>query len=159
MLLRLTPQTPTTQTPTTPTQQPTTTTTKLSPLAGYDLDAVTVEFDGAGDLVDVRFELGRGFDICWAVPVAPQGRLRLLHVDSAVYHVDEPTLELDPCALDIDALEWRDAGPAGLGVVGGGRIVESVMVRASSTPSQYWCEAVVRDPDGRLAVFTLRYAG
>ena len=74
-------------------------------LGGYDLDAVTLETDDDGRAIDFRLELGRGLDIYWVVPIEPNGRLRLIHVDCAVAHIDPELLE-DPCRVDLPALEW-----------------------------------------------------
>ncbi|MDP2341209.1 MAG: hypothetical protein Q8O67_09635 [Deltaproteobacteria bacterium] len=126
--------------------------TQQSPLPDYALDAVTLYFGDDGVLLDLRFNLGSGYDIYAAVPVEPQGRLRLFHVDSAVIHVDDITIELDPCALDLPPLEWTGT----LAVIAG-RVVEFVRLTSSSSPAAYRCEAAVRDPDGRLTTYVLQY--
>lgn len=128
---------------------------------GYDFDAFALEFDQRGDLLDLRFELGAAYDFYWALPVAPNGRLRLVHVNSAVYHVDAPTVHADPCGLRLAPLEWHDDGPAGLGVVkapDGDRVVVGVFVRASVDPMLYRCVVELRLPDGGLRSFTLQNA-
>jgi hypothetical protein len=74
-------------------------------LGTYDLDAVALETDDDGRALDFRLELGAGLDIFWVVPIEPNGRLRLIHVDCAVAHVD-PEVREDPCLVDLPPLEW-----------------------------------------------------
>ena len=122
---------------------------------GYDLDAVALEFDTDGALLDLRFELGRGFDIYYAVPVAPGRRLRLFHVDSAVYELEDVTLVRDPYELEVEMLEWR--GELGRVGVDGERTVEYVRLEASASPASYRCEVTVRDRDGTRHLFALSH--
>lgn len=120
--------------------------TKLS-CGGYDLDAFVVELDDG--TLDVRFELGRGISIYWALPAAPGDRLRRFHVDGAAYTVAEPELEADPFVFDLAWLAWRGE----LGVLGDGRTVTGVGVTASAgtgaTPTaSYRVEVTLRDATG-----------
>ena len=63
---------------------------------------MTLELDPSGALRDLRFEVGAGDDIYWVVPVEPCGRMRLIHVDNAVYELDEPVVESDPFEVDLE---------------------------------------------------------
>jgi hypothetical protein len=81
---------------------------------GYDVDALAIEFDTAADGIGWRLELGKGLDIFWVLPTETYDRLRLVHVDSAVRFVDEPTLVADPCLITLDTVRWPEAH---LGVV------------------------------------------
>lgn len=131
----------------------------LHPVEGYDFDTFALEFDQHGDLLDLRFELGALYDFYWALPVAPNGRLRLVHVNSAVVHVDEPTVIDSNCALTLAPLEWHSAGDDRLGVVkghDGARVIERVFVRASADPPLYRCVVELRCPDDRLLSFVLQ---
>lgn len=127
----------------------------LNPVGGYDFDTFALEFDQHGDLLDLRFELGALSDFYWALPVAPNGPLRLIHVNSAVVHVDEPSVIDDPCALELAPLEWH--GELGtVAATDGARVVVSVFVRASTAPALYRCVVELRCPDGALRTFTLQ---
>lgn len=114
----------------------------------YDLDAVALEFDGAtGRLTDFRLELGRGYFIVWALPLARGGRLRAILVDCAVAEI-ETCVEHDPFALDYGPEFWCGE----LGRVGPGEehVLESVCVVSSASPPPYRCEARIRQPDGSV---------
>lgn len=128
----------------------------LRPVEGYDFDHFALEFDQEGDLLDLRFELGALYDFYWAVPVEPGGRLRLIHVDSAVYHVDDYTVEQDPCLPEIPPTEWRGDNLGVVSAPGGDRVVVAVFVRASAEPFLYRCVVELREPDGTIKSFTLQ---
>lgn len=119
----------------------------------YQLDAVALEFDVDGDPIDLRFELGSGLNIYWAVPIEQNGRLRLIHVDCAVAHVDEPTLVLDPCPLELLPLRW-DGELGAVGGRGSGRRVKGISIQASASAG-YHCVVDVEGNDG-LVGFTLQ---
>lgn len=102
-------------------------------LQGFDVDAFVVELDG--DDISFRLELGRGLDIFWALPAAPNDRLRLLHVDSAVSYIDEVTLHEDPWRVDVPQLHF----------VGNRAPIVSVTFDALASPPGYSCEIVLID--------------
>jgi hypothetical protein len=123
----------------------------------YMLDHVALEFDESGALHDCRFEFGCGYDIYWAVPVAPGRRLRLIHVDSAVYELEDYALEIDQFAFDLEAHTWE--GELGTVGPGGGRSLVRVSAEATAQPPGYRCEAEVRDENGRSRVYSLSFSG
>src|SRR3990167_3611373 len=90
--------------------------TKLT-CGGYDLDAFVVELDDG--TLDIRFELGSGLGIYWALPAGPGDRLRLPPGDGAGNGREEPILEADPFVFDLAWLAWRGE----LGVLGDGATV------------------------------------
>ncbi|MGV3621666.1 MAG: hypothetical protein ACO1OB_12655 [Archangium sp.] len=96
---------------------------------GYELDGMTIELEE--DTFDFRLEFGRELDIFWAIPAQDDGRLRLIHVDSAVAHIDEPTLYEDPWRIDVSPLRWA----------GNGAPILSVAFEA--TKNSYDCEVTV----------------
>ena len=98
----------------------------------YDLDAFVLEHDAQGAL-DFRFELGSGLGIYWALPAAPNDRLRLLHVDGAAYAVDEPELIDDPWGCDFPELRWGGLNAP----LSSGRTLLSVCIEV--TPHSYRC--------------------
>lgn len=111
---------------------------------GYDLDRLVVELDDAE--LDFRFELGMGLAIYWALPAAPGDRLRLVMVDGAAFHVDEPVLEADPFVFDLARTSWSGE----LGQLHDGSIVVRVSIEATTRPAAYHCEVVRRSPTGEL---------
>jgi hypothetical protein len=106
------------------------------------VDSVALELDDDGTLGDFRLELGHGFDILWLLPIEPNGRLRLVRTDNAVYSVDEPELREDPCAVDY-AETWRGE----LARVGAGesRVLELVSIELTSSPPTYRVHVLQRD--------------
>jgi hypothetical protein len=126
---------------------------KLVVLGDHAVDAIALELDAGGRLLDFRLELGRGYFIVWVLPIEPGGRMRRILVDCAVCDVDI-TLEQDPCELDLGPLEWSGE----LARVGpdGARILDHVRVELRGP--WYACEARVRDRDGETAVMTVARA-
>ncbi len=124
---------------------------RVGGMEDHDVDAVALELDEAGELVDFRLELGRAFEIVWVLPAGPGERLRAILVDSAVAHV-EPELRRDPCLVTFGPEEWSGelarVGP------GGARVLEHVHV--AITPAGYTCRARVREPDGTMTTRTVR---
>lgn len=118
----------------------------------FDLDAVVIEHDPAHGFA-FRLVLGRGYDIFWAVPAAANDRLRLIHVDAAVYHVDEPTLHADPYTTDLPRMRWDDVDHD---LRGGGTVV-GVECEASAAPGAYRCAVTVRAEDGTTTTTTLAW--
>jgi len=114
-------------------------------LGDYDLDAIAIEYYDDTGQFDFRFELGRGLGIYWALPIARNGRLRLMHVDGAAYTVDEPELIADPWICDLPRTEWRGE----LGTFADGTRLLAVAIEAGSQPPRYRCEIAVRDKDGK----------
>ena len=115
---------------------------------GYDVDALAIEFDATGEGIGWRLELGRGLDIFWVLPTDQYDRLRLVHVDSAVVFVDEPSVLADPCLISVRDLRWTGAN---LGVVPadeGNRILLSAAV--SIKAGVFAVEASMICSDGRL---------
>jgi hypothetical protein len=112
-------------------------------VGGYDLDAFAVECDDAGGL-DFRLELGAGLGIYWALAAGRDNPLRLVHVDGAAYHLDEPELVAEPWAPDLPRLAWQGE----LFDLGGGRTLVGVSFEARSGPPSYRCELVERDAAG-----------
>lgn len=100
-------------------------------LDGYQLDGLTIELEE--DSFDFRLEFGRLLDIFWAIPSPEDGRLRLIHVDSAISFVDEPTLRKDL---------WRIKVPP-LRCAGNGAPILSVAFEA--TVNSYDCEVTLAD--------------
>lgn len=96
---------------------------------GSELDGLTVELEE--DSFDFRLEFGRDLDIFWAIPSPEDGRLRLIHVDRAASHVDEPALYQDPWRIDVSPLRWA----------GNGAPILSVAFEATKT--SYDCEVTV----------------
>lgn len=107
----------------------------------YDLDALTLVLE-QGKL-DFRLELGRGIEIFWALPAARGDRLRLVLVDAAAYHVDEPALVADPFVFDCPRTEWRGE----LGQLGDGIELVRVAFEARTAPAAYACEVELRAAD------------
>jgi hypothetical protein len=121
---------------------------------GYDLDALSLEFDAAGEGIGWRLELGLGLDIFWALPTDWYDRLRLVHVDSAVSFVDEPSQIEDPYLITLRALRWSGEN---LGVVraeGGNRIL--VAAEVSIDAGVFAVEARMLCPDGKLRLYHCR---
>ncbi|PZR07704.1 MAG: hypothetical protein DI536_26720 [Archangium gephyra] len=111
-------------------------------LDGYYLDGLTIEL--GDDTFDFRLEFGRGLDISWAIPAEDDGRLRLLHVDSAVAFIDEPTLFEEPWRVDVPPLRWT----------GNGAPILSVAFEA--TRETYVCEVTVA---GRIETLRRSWRG
>ena len=97
--------------------------------------------------LDFRLELGSGLGIYWALPAAPNDRLRLLHVDGAAYSVDAPELIDDPWGCEFPELRW-----AGLNTpLSGGRTLLSVSIEV--TPHSYRC-VLELDTEARVLSWT-----
>jgi hypothetical protein len=112
-------------------------------VGGLDLDNIAVEFDeSTGRILDFRFELGRGWEILWALPAGPGDRLRLVLVDCAVYDVGDPSLEADPFVVEGDHW-WVLAQP-----LPGGALLEEVRY-VGLADGCYRCEVRVRRADGQ----------
>lgn len=111
-------------------------------LDGYELDGFTIELEE--DTFDFRLEFGRGLDIFWAIPSQEDGRLRLIHVDSAVSFIDEPTLYEDPWRIDVPPLRWA----------GNGAPILSVAFEA--TVNSYSCEVTIA---GRVTTLRRSWRG
>lgn len=125
-------------------------------MGGYELDAVTLEYDDASDALDFRLELGSGMSILWALAAAPHDRLRLVLVDGAAFSVAEPELWEDPFVGELPRLEWPgDARP-----LGPGRTLRRLALELSAQPPRYRCEVAVTHDDGRevLHVFAWQVA-
>lgn len=116
----------------------------------YALDRLVVELDG-GDLA-FRLELGLGLAIYWALPAAPGDRLRLVMVDGAAFHVDEPVLEADPFVFDLARTSWSGE----LGQLHDGSTVVRVAFEATAKPASYRCEVVRRS--AALELHTQQFA-
>jgi hypothetical protein len=123
-------------------------------LGEYDLDAFAVEYTDDGSELDFRLELGLSYDIFWALPAAEHDRLRLAHVDAAVYHVDEPTLLLDPYTCDVAKLRWDGE----LATLANGSTIVSVFFTAATSPASYRCEIGVRTAHGETLVRVFAWA-
>lgn len=120
----------------------------------YDLDAFVVEYTDDAAHFDFRLELGRVFDILWALPAAVHDRLRLIQVDAAVHAVDEPTLRADPFTCDVAELRWQGE----LATLACGDTIVSVRFRASASPAAYRCEIGLRSPAGATTLRVLEWA-
>jgi hypothetical protein len=110
----------------------------------YDVDALAIEFDGETEHIAWRLELGRELDVFWVLPTDGYDRLRLVHVDSAVRFVDEPTLIADPFSITVPTLRWTGEN---LGVVRtqkGDRILVSAEVSIGADAFAF--EAVLQCP-------------
>jgi hypothetical protein len=118
----------------------------------FDVDALVIEHD-ADVGFGFRLVLGRSYDIFWALPAAPGDRLRLIHVDAAVYHVDEPTLHADPYTIDLPRLRWDGLDHELRGV---GTVV-AVECEARAAPGSYRCAITVRADAGTTATTTLAW--
>lgn len=103
----------------------------------YDVDAFVLEVDDDGSF-DFRLELGSGLAIFWALPAAPGDRLRLVLVEHAAMHVDEPDLREDPFVADFPRTTWQGSGD-----------VEHVTLELNHTPPRYQCVVM---PKGRAPV-------
>lgn len=103
-------------------------------LQGYDLDAVAIEYEPSTGNFDFRLELGQGLNIYWALPAAPNDRLRLIHVDSAVMFVEEPSLVDDPF---VGELQLRFEGA--LATLKDESELLSVELTISTHPPAYTC--------------------
>ncbi len=99
----------------------------------YTIDALAIEVGPTH--FDFRLELGLGYDIYWLIPF--ESRLRLFHVDSAVYEVEEPTMHADHVHVEVPRRTWP--GPAGTALG-----IEVADVVLELTPTSFHCEAVVR---------------
>lgn len=139
---------------------------RVQPVDGYDLDAVVLVFDQTARLVDFRLQLGRELDIYSCTPARrkdvdhpgqPSERLILLHVDSAVSFVDEPTLVCDPCLANMKETLWKGndlGGALVIDAVDGRHVVDSV--KFSCTRGDYHLVVGLRDPRGRLTGKVMR---
>jgi hypothetical protein len=123
-------------------------------LGDHDVDAFAVEYTDDGSYLDFRVELGCGYDIFWALPAAAHDRLRLFHVDAAVYHVDEPTLHCDPYTCDVPELRWEGE----LAKLANGSAIVSVSFTATSSPGSYRCAIGVRAASGETTVRVFAWA-
>lgn len=112
---------------------------------GYDVDAVAVEYDPETGGFDFRLELGQGMDIYWALPAGPNDRLRLVHVDSAVQFVEEPSLVDDPFVGD---LQLRFEGS--LATLEDESELLSVEVNLTAEPPTYVCGIATRGGPNKL---------
>lgn len=119
---------------------------------GYELDRFVVEYDDADDSLDFRLELGVSVGIYWALPAAPNDRLRVLLVDGAAFHVDEPSLALDPFCCHVPRFEFRP----GL-ELNGGRSLVAVAFEAALRPGRYRCEFSVLGRDGQDELRVLQW--
>jgi hypothetical protein len=120
----------------------------------YEVDALAFEFDSAGEGIAWRLELGRGLDIYWALPTETYDRLRLVHVDSAVSFIEEPSLVADPWLATVRTLRWTGAN---LGVVRaekGDRILIAAEVTIDG--GIFAAQAQLICPDGRLRGYRCR---
>ena len=120
---------------------------RLKPVPGstcgrHDLDAFAVEVDD-DDGLDFRFELGEGLAILWALPAGENEMLRLVLVDAAAWHVDEPELREAPWRCDGT---WRWEGD--LGHVADGVELVGVDVVVTAAPASYRCVLTTRDHRG-----------
>lgn len=121
-------------------------------LGDHELDRVVVELGDDETELDFRLELGAGLGIFWALPAGRHDRLRLMHVDGAAYHLDEPELIADPWTCDLSlAFEGE------LGVLGNGRTLRAVRVEVTSSPPAYRCEFVTRRGDSDELVTSLTW--
>lgn len=108
----------------------------------HDFDAFAVEIDDDGRL-DFRFELGAGLAILWALPAGLHEMLRLVLVDAAAWHVDDPELWEAPWRCDG---AWRWGGD--LGKVADGVELVGVDVVLTAAPAGYRCVLTTRDQSG-----------
>jgi hypothetical protein len=115
----------------------------LTHAGGYEVDRFVVEYDDADDTLDFRFELGVSVGIYWALPAAPNDRLRVLLVDGAAFHVDEPSLALDPFCCLVPRFEFQPGMQ-----LSGGRTLVSVAFEAGLRPGRYRCEFSLLGRDG-----------
>lgn len=104
----------------------------------YDFDAFVVERDDEGH-VDFRFELGDGLAILWALPAGVDEMMRLVLVDAAAWHVDEPELREAPWRCDG---AWRWQGE--LGSLGDGVDLVGVDVVLTARPASSRCVLTTR---------------
>lgn len=125
----------------------------VSHVGGYELDRFVAEYDPADDTLDFRLELGVSVGLYWALPAAPNDRLRVFLVDGAAFHVDEPSLQADPFFGQVPRFEWRPALP-----LPGGRTLVSVAFEAGVRPGRYRCEFSVLGQDGQDELRVLQWA-
>lgn len=116
----------------------------VSHVGGYELDRFVAEYDSSDDTLDFRLELGVSVGIYWALPAAPNDRLRVFLVDGAAFHVDEPALQFDPFCGEVPRFEWRPALP-----LTGGRTLVAVAFEAGVRPGRYRCEFSVLGEGGQ----------
>jgi hypothetical protein len=110
----------------------------------HQLDAFVLEHQAGTDHLDFRLELGSGLSIFWALPAGRNDRLRLVHVDSAAYELDEPQLMADPWTADLGPLGWEGE----LARIDADRTLVSVLFEMSAQPARYRCEVRLRHATG-----------
>ncbi len=118
----------------------------------YDVDHFALEANQAGEVIDLRLELGLGYETLWLVPTEPCGHLRLFHINYITCD-DDPYVRADPCPVDFGPFEWQGE----LATLGSGGLLVRVAVEMHEAPSSYECLAEVRMPDGTMRSFRLAY--
>lgn len=115
----------------------------------YGLDFIALECNRAGEVTDFRLEMGHGWENDWAVPVAPNGRLRLIFIGYVTVDDMDPYVIEDPFSI-----EYSESWEGELGKVG-----EHILtnVQLHMTHAGYRCESRVRHADGSVRSYLLSY--
>jgi hypothetical protein len=115
----------------------------------YELDYVALECDRDGRVTDFRLELGRGLSYAWAVPVEPNGRLRLIFTGIVTIDDMEPELLVDPYSV-----EHSESWDGELGNIGQHILTH---VQLHMTHEGYRVDCRVRLANGSIENYLLSY--
>jgi hypothetical protein len=127
---------------------------KTKVLGEYDLDSFVLEVDRAASVItDFRLEVGRGYESLWILPITPNGRLRLFHINYITID-DDPYVLQDPVAPDF-VHAWQGS----LATLKDGSVLVRVVANLTSAPAAYHVEATTRALDGGVRTFTLVWRG
>jgi hypothetical protein len=116
----------------------------------YELDYVVLECDRAGHVTDFRLELGSGLNYYWAVPLEPNGRLRLIFTGIVTIDDMDPELVEDPFSV-----QYSESWEGELGEIG-----EHILTNVQLHMTRHWgyrCESRVRHADGSIGSYSLAY--